>query len=584
MDRLRTDFIKILVFLSIIFINSCAITPPKHRIAIDRMQESMSEGIRDDIKIAQTKKMVHVPRSVSDSLVPTLDSNLPHAGQISPRRFDVIADKMPTKVFFMGLVDGTPYNMVVDPSIEGTVSLNLKNVTIIEAMDAVKDMYGYQYHRTSYGFEVLPQEIQTEIFAVNYLNVKRTGESSTSLTTGQVTDVGSSGTGGSNSNGNVPVLPTGSTPSTSGSNVNTTSEMNFWKDVESTLKAMVNPEKGRSVVVNPQAGIVIVHAFRSELNQIARYIDRIQSNMQRQVVIEAKVLEVTLDDSFQAGIDWSLLGDPKTGDALLSQKGNGVIVDGGFQAPNIKAFESMFTITMKGSFRNLIRLLETQGNVQVLSSPRISTLNNQKAVINVGQDEFFVTGVSTQNNVSNNQGGGTTTTPTQNVTLTPFFSGVTLDVTPQISKNGIIILHIHPTVSKVTEQQKNITLGSTGLTPNTLTLPLALSTIRESDNIVRATDGQVVVIGGLMSSVMSEGISGTPWLAKLPGIGPFFRRTSQISTKTELVILLRPVVLNNCKITESLKRAHRDISNDKRDFHAGGRPDIFGNEGEVTDT
>jgi MSHA biogenesis protein MshL len=269
----------------------------------------------------------------------------------------------------------------------------------------------------------------------------------------------------------------------------------------------------------------------------------------------------------------------------LSQSGNGpnattgVSGGGAFSNTNLQNFDPIFTVNIKGSFRTLINFLQTQGNVQTLSSPRISTVNNQPAVIKVGQDQFFVTGVSTTNTLI-----GTNTLPSQNVSLTPFFSGVTLDVTPQINKNGTVILHIHPTVSVVTEQQKNIVLGSSGgSTPNTLSLPLALSTVRESDSIVRAHNGQVVVIGGLMQNTMSENVGGTPVLSRIPFIGALFRRTSQIATKSELVILLRPIVVDNRVYAEDMERTERGFQRLKKDFHVGGYPDVFGDEGEVTD-
>ena len=147
-----------------------------------------------------------------------------------------------------------------------------------------------------------------------------------------------------------------------------------------------------------------------------------------------------------------------------------------------------------------------------------------------------------------------------------------------------MILHIHPSVSVVTEQQKSIVLGTSGGTaPNTLSLPLALSTIRESDNIVRAKNGQIVVIGGLMQNTTSESIAGTPVLSKIPFFGALFRRTSQVSTKSELVILLRPILVDNKVWTDSLERSDDDLMKDKRDFHVGGLPGVFGNQGEVTD-
>jgi MSHA biogenesis protein MshL len=188
------------------------------------------------------------------------------------------------------------------------------------------------------------------------------------------------------------------------------------------------------------------------------------------------------------------------------------------------------------NFAALISFLETQGNVQVLSSPRIATLNNQKAVLKVGTDEFFVTNVSTTTTT------GTSTTSTPSVTLQPFFSGIALDVTPQIDESGHIILHIHPSVSKVTTVQKTIDLGSSG---GTLNLPLASSAVNETDSIVRAQDGQIVAIGGLMKQTGADARSQVPGLGDIPGVGNLFRQTVQSSQKVELVILLKPTVVKS---------------------------------------
>jgi MSHA biogenesis protein MshL len=568
---IRTCYTKLVLLLSITLICSCTVTAPKHGSSLDQSQAAIAESIQQDRLLESHAQQV--PQNVSDALLPNLTSPNTESETMSHHRFDVAADKMPAKLFFTGLVEGTPYNMVVSPEVKGTITLNLKKVTIEEAMDAVRDLYGYEYKNTSYGFEVLPPTLQSQIFNVNYLNVKRIGKSSTAISSGEVTSkvgtVSGSGNTSTTTNNN------GQDTSITGS-IDTSSEVNFWKDLETTLKNMVGEEKGRSVVVNPQGGVVIVHAYLPELQQVANFLDKIQSNLQRQVILEAKILEVTLNDSFQAGIDWSLFGNPHGSGALLNQTGNNGDNDGGFGNTNLNAFDSMFTLTYNGAFRALLRFLQTQGNVQVLSSPRISTVNNQKAVIKVGQDEFFVTGVSTSNTVV-----GASTIPSQQVNLTPFFSGISLDVTPQISKEGTVILHIHPSVSVVTSQQKSVNLGSNGTGgTNNLTLPLALSTIRESDNIVRAKNGQVVVIGGLMQNDMNEHTAGTPGLSKLPFVGAMFRRTSQSASKTELVILLRPVLVDNHAIVDSLEQTGKRFQQMNKGFHAGGLPDVFGNEAE----
>jgi MSHA biogenesis protein MshL len=604
MDGLYNKISKLTVscFILTVTMNaSCTVVAPKNATSMMQTHATLKEAIEID-KHIQTPPADRIPKAVGEELLPPVTESVHPENQLTQRRFNVNADKMPAKTFFTGLVDGTSYNMVVDPSIDGNITLSLKNVTIEEAMRAVRDIYGYEYHRTSYGYEIMPPALETQLFNVNYLDLTRIGKSTTEMVSGQVTDVGTisvgngsgggssgngSGSGSSNgsssNNNNNNTGTTGASNSVSSSTVNTNSEMNFWKELDKTLKQMVPIDKGRSVVVNSQAGVVIVHAFPYELHQVARYLERIQTNLQRQIVIEAKVLEVNLNDGFDSGVDWSLLGNPLNADALISQSGNGpnsggASGSGGFNNTGLQNFDPVFTINIKGSFRALINFLQTQGNVQTLSSPRISTVNNQKAVIKVGQDQFFVTGVSTTNAVV-----GTNTLPSQNVNLTPFFSGVTLDVTPQIGKDGTVLLHIHPAVSVVSEQNQTIVLGSTGSAPNTLSLPLALSTIRESDNIVRAKNGQIVVIGGLMQNGTSETIAGTPFLSRIPFIGALFRRTSQTATRSELVILLRPVLVNNKVWTKTLERTDNDFHRDNRDFHLGGLPDDFGTRGEITD-
>ena len=215
------------------------------------------------------------------------------------------------------------------------------------------------------------------------------------------------------------------------------------------------------------------------------------------------------------------------------------------------AFTMAFDI---GDFNAFLELLEQQGQTRVLSSPRVSTLNNQKAVIKAGTDEFFVT------DIASNTVTGTSSTTSRDVTLTPFFSGIALDVTPQISDNHEVTLHIHPAVSEVTDQEKRLTVSG-----ETDTLPLAFSQIRESDSIVKARSGQIIVIGGLMRSSSVDEDFGTPMLSNIPGVGKLFKSRRAVERKTELVILLKPIVVDSDKVwskaaSESLERIRSDAS------------------------
>jgi len=566
-------FILLMIFFANIFITSCSTQKAKYGTTYDSIQQGLDNAaINNHLdNNAKNDKKERIPTAVSDALLPAFDAN--NKKPELTRRFDVSADAMPAKTFFMGLVTGTSVNMLVNPEVSGNITLNLKNVTIDDALAAVHDTYGFTYKKTSYGYEILPRKLETALFNVNYLDIKRTGNSITSLSTDQVSQKVSNSSSGSTGLGVSGSQSSSTTTESSGSSIKTNSEMDFWKELKSTLISMVGTSNGRSVFINPQAGVVAVRAFPDEIKEIGHYLARIQAHMGRQVILEAKILEVQLSDNFQAGIDWNAfgLGSPDGGGA--KQLGTGT-----FDNTSLQNFSSIFTLNLgKGSFNALIKLLQTQGNVQVLSSPRISTINNQKAVIKVGSDEFFVTGVSTQNTVTSS----TTSVPTQDVTLTPFFSGITFDVTPEISGNDVITLHIHPAVSNVIQKDKNITLGkTTSNQDNTLTLPLAYSTIRESDNVVRARDGQVIVIGGLMTSNMTEEIAGVPGMSRLPFVGSLFRRTYQIAGKSELVILLRPVIIGENTFTNDIEKTSNRFKKLNRHFHAGSLPDVFGNQAE----
>ena len=188
------------------------------------------------------------------------------------------------------------------------------------------------------------------------------------------------------------------------------------------------------------------------------------------------------------------------------------------------------------NFAALLNFLETQGNTQVLSSPRIATINNQKAVLKVGTDEFYVTNVS-----STVTSSGTSNISTPTITLQPFFSGIALDVTPQIDADNNIVLHVHPSISVVTEKQKIINLGTLG----TYTLPLANSTVNETDSIVRVQDGNIVAIGGLMKQAQSSDANGLPGTTSSSGLGLLFGSRDSYKRKSELVVLIKPTIIRN---------------------------------------
>jgi len=325
-----------------------------------------------------------------------------------------------------------------------------------------------------------------------------------------------------------------------GSSITSESETDIWSELEEIIEGIIGEGNGRNVVVSPQAGLITINAYPSEIRAAKDFLSSAEERLQRQVILEARIIEVTLSDEYQQGINWQdVLGS--AGSTAISYSLSGWL-------PNSSANgDGIFGISISDrNFNGVIELLQTQGNVQVLSNPRVSASNNQKAVIKIGEDEYFVTDVSTTTVT------GTATTSTPNLELTPFFSGISLDVTPQISADGDVTLHVHPSVVETEEQEKIVRLGD----DQEFVLPLARSNIRESDTIVRARNGEIVVLGGLMQTTYQDSEAKAPLLGDIPILGNLFKSTLRSEQKKELIILLRPVVVGANTWQQELERSN----------------------------
>ncbi|MBI5331606.1 MAG: pilus (MSHA type) biogenesis protein MshL [Betaproteobacteria bacterium] len=532
----------------------------KEKPALATIQEELRRAV-------EAPKPRPLPPAVAAALEPATKVELPRTAPIPLEpRFTLAVNNAPAQQVFLGIASGSRYSMLLHPEVAGSITVSLKDVTVPEAMSAIRELYGYDYHVEGDRILVQPIVAQTRFYSIPYPSSVRQGRSELRVISGSIADSGSSGTSGS---------AAGAASQLDSSRIVTSVNSDFWGELTRAVGLLIGCSSsagapaavgagaataassastcpaGRSIVASPSTSMLAVRALPSEQRQVGEYLKAARLQADRQVMIEAKIIEVTLNEGAQTGINWAAF---RQGRHVLSKgaatDGLAVPFDSAATATNMSALLAsglpstsgvgtasggIFNLALQArNFNALLNFLESQGNVQVLSSPRIAALNNQQAVLKVGTDEFFVTGIT-----SNTSTSGSTTTSSPTLTVQPFFSGIALDVTPQIDDADNIILHVHPSVSVVASSNKDVDLGTLG----TYRLPLAASTISETDSIVRLKDGEIAAIGGLMKRQSVDSGSGVPGLGDVPGLGSLFKNTNATRLKHELVILLKPTII-----------------------------------------
>ncbi|MFC4653418.1 pilus (MSHA type) biogenesis protein MshL [Rheinheimera marina] len=492
----------------------------------------------------EVREPTAVPDSVTQDLL-AMTSPMQITAPVLPR-FNVAAANVDVGDFFTSLVADTDYSVALHPAVTGQITLDLKQVTLAEAFAVVEQLYGFHIELVGQIYKVMPGGLRTETIAVNYLLMQRSGSSSLQVTAGGISASEGNNNGQFNSQQNSQMqsnqngfdynsqYQSGSGGQQSGSTIQSSNKTDFWKDLKEAVTGIIGGGQDRAVVISPQAGLVTVRAMPAEIDAVKAYLGQTERSLQRQVVLEAKIVEVTLNDDYQQGINWSeIAGSIGNTDFNFSTSGFGVV------SSTTSTTSGRTNLDFSGpDFSGVIELLESQGNAQVLSSPRVTAINNQKAVIKVGTDAYFAVGV---NPGYASTGSSSSTVQQATAEYSAIFSGIALDVTPQISPNNDVILHVHPSVSETTELPRSIGRDDTG---QDIQVDFAQTNVRESDTIIKARNGEIVVIGGLMQSTISDSESKVPVLGSVPLVGKLFSRVSKVERKKELIILIKPTVVN----------------------------------------
>jgi MSHA biogenesis protein MshL len=523
----------------------------------------VTSTVRADLEAPAAKPAAGVPARVSEALA---EPALPAVPVPAEPRLDLLVNNAQARDVFLAIVADTRYSMLMHPDVSGTLSVTLRGVTVTEALESIRDVYGYDFKMEGRRITIYAPTLQTRVFTINYPTSQRTGNSELRVSSGagqQTTNGGTAATGTTPAAG-------GSTQQPESSRVATSSKSDFWAELTGAVRGLVGEGPGRSVITSPQAGIMAVRAMPEELRQVDKFLKAAQIAVERQVMLEAKVVEVELRDGFQSGVNWGAFNNDGTTTVAAGVLGSGVantnallqggntVLPGVVSVPSVATGGGLFGLALATTqFGAVLGFLETQGDVQTLSSPRVATLNNQKAVLKVGTDDFYVTSVTGGTVTSGtNTTAGTTTLPT--VSLTQFFSGISLDVTPQVDDGVNVTLHVHPSVTTVTEKTKQVDLGSVG----NFRLPLASSSVNETDTMVRIPDGRIVAIGGLMQMDSSRNASGLPGTTSIPVLSSLFGNKAVMGRKKEVIVLIKPTIIRTAEDWEAQNRRVRSALDD----------------------
>jgi MSHA biogenesis protein MshL len=540
--KTKTLFI---IFIILSMVLGCATAPNKERVKLPPQN-------------AEAAKAQPPPEEkLKELVIPQMEG----AKKVPDKLFSIYARDSSVQDVLLAFSKESELNIVIDPELNGKVTIDLKRVTLREALDAILSPLGWTYRIDGKFIKVSRPQLETRLFKLNYIATKRSGKREVYVSTS---------TGGGLQTSSLPGQQTTLTPGgarTGYTDLITLDEMDLWKEIQKGLEGLIFgtveekevpsekekatwtkvDTKGKKLAINKSSGVIMVTDYPTNLNKVASYLETVEGSSQRQVSIQAKIMEVILSDGYKEGINWKVIeglprsinvawgftdrtkttGFPGGTSGYSSTSGTGTTI-GGIDIPGsykIAPYGGIFALGAAGTevaLSDIMQAIAEQGDVKILSSPTISTLNNQKAVIRVGnQDVFFITGaIATDNTV------------TQIIQPMTIDIGIILDVTPQIAEDGTIIMNIHPSITDKTGEKTTPDGKST----------FPLLSVRETDTTVRVRDGQTIIIAGLMQEKTIENYTGVPVLHSIPALGSLFRYKTQTKTNSELVIMITPTL------------------------------------------
>ncbi len=500
---------------------------------------------RDELTESDWLSMLPAPPGLPavDNAIPDLATTttflMPQVNAAPHATYSVTVTDAPLRDVLFALARDANLDIDIYPGIDGKITINAIDQTLPTILNRISEYAGLKYRIGREAITIAPDAPFRRNYKLDYILNSRKLETKMEVTT----NVSSTGTGNNNSS----------------INLSTNSAVDFWTDIVANLEAMLGPsvkEQPQRVILNRTAGIFSILATSRQHEEIQNFFDQIARDSQRQVFIEAAIVEVNLSDQYQGGVDWSMVRSNINPDMTNNQN---------MLASRIKSGPELTTpglsIVTHGVLGHTdltatVRMLSHFGNSKVLSSPRLTVMNNQAAVLRVTENKvYFEIQVTPKQETTNVNGTTATHSVTDEktaVTIRTVPIGIILQVIPQISEGDVISLNIRPTIQRVSSSVKNPDPNFYKADSKVEVPEVPVVQVQEMDSTLRVNSGQLAVMGGLMENSFEKDMDAVPFLGKLPIVGSLFSFRNDQQTKKELIIFLRPTIIHEARDMEQL--------------------------------
>ena len=489
--------------------------------ACDSLQLDPADAIPDRPEAA---RHLVAPETTAASGIPEIVRPLPGVtapqSEVPLELYSVVVQDVDVRELLFAMGRDADINIDVHSSVSGSVSLNAIDQTLPQILDRLSRQVAivWKFEREDY-LTVASDLPVLRNYRIDYVNVARNAQSAVTV---------ASGVGGDETNTSTAVL-------------NQVSNNDFWQTLETNLSTILGEssegEGVSSIIMSPESGLVTVRATNRQHEDVYAFIESVRTRALYQVLIEATVVEVNLNDRFQSGVDWSLLARDN-GQVSFTQDLLGLNL--GNTPTNVLTIDKS---AGPDAITSTVRLLSQFGDTQVLSSPKLMALNNQTAMLRVVDSRIYFTIEVEPGTAASAAGPGTPTVFTSEVHSVPI--GFTMAVTPQISENDQVTLNVRPTISRII---RFVDDPNPALAQENVINAIPEVQIREIESILKVESGQIAILGGLMQDTVENSNSGLPGLNRLPVLGNFFSQKDDNLIKTELIIFIRPVVVRQPSI------------------------------------